>query len=407
MLKKAELQTIIESESIRTLFHPIVSIKEKRIVGFEALSRGINNGSGSIISPIDMFKCAQLNDLNLELDRLCRKIAIKQYQAKGMQDNFLLFVNFDPGILNKVRIGCGWMNKLIESYGIKPFNIAIEIVESKVETHNRLSAFVDLYREYGFHIVLDDFGADHSNLNRILLVKPDIIKIDRELTLNISRDYYKQAIVGSIVELGNKIGSVCLAEGVETLDDIIMCHELGLDYFQGFFFSLPLVDPEDMYQPCTESMKEVTEKLFAHLSKIVIQKIDVQQKYKKLSYEISENISKVKEKDFNSFLKQAIDKYIEIECMYIIDKKGVQISDSVCKSMSENQAGHFLFRPAKKGADHSLKKYFYHMNIMKLKEFYTSPYISLATGSLCTTISKSFINDENNFYILCIDFSIN
>ena len=79
--------------------------------------------------------------------------------------------------------------------GLKPENIAIEIIESDVEDLKELQRFVQLYRSYGFLIALDDVGAGHSNLNRIPLIKPDILKIDRFLVQNIQDDFYKQEVL--------------------------------------------------------------------------------------------------------------------------------------------------------------------------------------------------------------------
>ncbi len=88
-------------------------------------------------------------------------------------------------------------------------------------------------------VVLDDFGALHSNLNRLIISKPDIIKIDRQLIHNVSESYYQQSIIKSIIDLAKKIGSLTLAEGVENKEDVLKCHELGADLFQGFYFARP------------------------------------------------------------------------------------------------------------------------------------------------------------------------
>ncbi len=74
---------------------------------------------------------------------------------------------------------------------------------------------------------------------RITLIKPNILKIDRSLIQNIDKEYYKQEIVKSLINLIKKFGGLSLAEGVEREEEIIKSLELGADIFQGFYFSKP------------------------------------------------------------------------------------------------------------------------------------------------------------------------
>jgi hypothetical protein len=108
---------------------------------------------------------------------------------------------------------------------------------------------------------------------------------------------------------------------------------------------------------------------------------------------------------FDAFLGEWIEKFDPIECFYIINEEGMQVSSTVCKNVNTPRK-HPLFRPAEKGADHSLKSYYYHLKILEKKEYLTEPYISLATGNICRTLSVSFPNDEGRSFILCIDFIV-
>ncbi len=71
--------------------------------------------------------------------------------------------------------------KLVKRCGVSPNNVIIEIIESRCEDEDALLEFVRFYRKKNFLIALDDVGAGFSNLDRIPLIKPDVIKLDRSL----------------------------------------------------------------------------------------------------------------------------------------------------------------------------------------------------------------------------------
>ena len=103
-------------------------------------------------------------------------------------------------------------------------------------------SFVRKYRDSGFLIVIDDFGCEHSNIDRLIQIHPDIIKVDRSIISCIENDPYRQSILKSIHSLAEMTGYLCLAEGVETLAEIKTCHLLGVDLFQGFAIACPSPD---------------------------------------------------------------------------------------------------------------------------------------------------------------------
>lgn len=97
-----------------------------------------------------------------------------------------------------------------------------------------LKMFLCTYKEYGFLIALDDVGTGHSNLDRISLVKPDILKIDRSIIDNIDQRYHNQEVFKSLVNLSKRIGTMVVTEGVERKEEAILAFELGADMLQGY-----------------------------------------------------------------------------------------------------------------------------------------------------------------------------
>ncbi|MFW6333482.1 MAG: EAL domain-containing protein [Thermodesulfobacteriota bacterium] len=406
MTDEETFRNIILEQRIRIFLQPIISIKEKRVIGFEALTRGIDPETGEMVPPIPLFQTARRMDRALEFDRLCRKTAVKDFLKAELNLAHMLFINFDPSILADVTIGNGWMRGVVEEEGLNPANVAIEIVESPQVSTKDLVHFVELYKRFGFLIVLDDFGARHSNLDRILSLKPDILKIDRELIDGVGRDYYKQSIVASISDLAGKIGTLVLAEGVEAVEDIIKCYELGVNLFQGYYFARPAPPDRLLDHFCTRSIHHVSRGILHHLKDHITLEMETQQAYNTITWELCAELSRLFPDAVNGFLKDSVDRYDQIQCLYVLDPDGRQISHTHCKFTISSKSDHPLFKPSAKGTDHSLKSYFYYLQILKLDTYFSDPYTSLATGCICRTMSAVYRGAEGAFRILCVDFNV-
>ncbi len=99
-----------------------------------------------------------------------------------------------------------------------------------------------------------------------------------------------------------------------------------------------------------------------------------------------------------------IRRYPQVEALYVLDEAGIQVSDTVCSFDPSAPTGRMMFRPALKGADHSLKEFYYVLLDVELQKYTTDPYVSMASGNICRTISTCFRDANNNkMYILCID----
>jgi len=400
---KFDIKDVIREESIVIYFQPIISLKLKKAVGVEALCRGINPTTREIIPPVELFSEARRAGMTLELDRLCRKRAMLDFSKLNGSEHLVLFLNFDPAVLDKIaNDDKSWTKIYADDAGLNYHNIAVEILESKIENNARLEEITEKYSKLGMFVVLDDFGALHSNLNRLIISKPDIIKIDRNLVDNVSNSYYQQSIIKSIIDLGKKIGSLTLVEGVETKADVLKCHELGADLFQGFFFSKPQ-PPEDVSNMCCGNLMElVSMDIKDYLASNIEQKRFQHSNFEGIFNNVMASISCAELDEHQQIMQKTIKNFKDIECIYLLDENGLQIGETVCGYDIEF-ADNSLFHPSQTGTDHSLKEYFYFINGLNINSYYTDPYISLATGLLCRTMAKRF-SCGGKVYILCIDF---
>lgn len=398
------IREIIEKESVITHFQPIISLKEKRVVGIEALSRGIKPVCGSIIPPSVMFESAKQNNCLVELDRLCRKKALQNFREFAQNEDLILFVNLDASILDMIEInGKSWTKSFADEAGIDCSMIAIEIVESRVEKNENLVHFVKKHKDYGFFVTLDDFGAYHSNLDRIVKSKPNIIKIDRSLVANMNNDYYQQSIVRSIIELARKIGSLTLAEGLETEEDVVKCYELGVDLFQGFYFSQPITDYNSIKESCTEEIEKISKSIKVHLNGIITRKQQQHKHFEAILDRLVDEIRSSGSATETFFLQEVIDRHLEIEKICILDSEGVQTAQAVSKNCVSKNGFHRLYWPSTENVDHSLKDYYYFLMRLDIKKFYTDPFMSILSGRLCRTMSSRYLRSGRE-EVVCIDF---
>jgi len=399
----SEIQAIIQTESLLIEFQPIVSLKLKKAVGVEALSRGIHPETGEIIPPIKLFEDAARCNMTLELDRLCRKLAMQEFVKIEKSKDLVLFLNFDPVVLDiATPSDKSWTKFYADEAGLNYNNIAVEITESQIENNYKLEQISEKYSSLGMFVVLDDFGALHSNLNRLVISRPDIIKIDRQLIHNVSESYYQQSIIKSIIDLAKKIGSLTLAEGVETKEDVLKCHELGADLFQGFYFARPQITEKLESIDFKPTMDSISFDIKSYMAANIEAKKTQHAKFEEIFDDILAFLTQCTQCCFENRLEEAVKRFDDIECIYVLDDKGIQIGDTVC-GFDLQFADNNLFHPSKAKTDHSLKEYFYYISSLNLTTYYTDPYISLATGILCRTMAKKFVCSGET-HVLCIDF---
>lgn len=390
------VREIIDKKDIIVEFQPIYSLNTKKYIGLEALSRGLYNGE--IVTPYFLFEYAKKDGNVLTLDRICREKAMRAFSAESSAPS--LFINFETSVLNGLTSGTGEILRTAAENHISPQNIVIELNESRVKDSYNLMMFVDFYRSKGFLIALDNVSAGLDTLNRIMLINPDIIKIDRAIVSQIENNKYNQEVFRSIINTAKQIGAMTVAEGVETVDEVITCMILGVDYFQGFYFQKPEQFNYLFTNEARLRVEEAAQKLNISTKKnptVVNMKIE---SYKRIIYELVNRLACMEHEDYNAELRDYVDEHNEIECAFLIDSKGFQITDTVMTPDTEILEG---YHPAIIGVNHDIKNYFYAIKEQIEDPFISGWYISNATGKSCKTISSKFYNKKGEMIVACVD----
>ena len=232
---------ILYSKSFTSHFQPIIDTKNDSIFGYESLIRGVYP-DGTLMYPDEIFKKSTRNNTNFKLDQICRETALKTAATKRI--NKKIFINFLPTSIYDPEYCLQATVKWAKQLEFNPKNIVFEVVETeKVKDKEHLKEILNFYREKGFLIALDDVGEGYSSLNMIIDIKPDIIKVDRNIIHNIENDNMKQSIYKALRQISSENSIKLLAEGVETANELNILKDLGVDYAQGYYYSKPLAEP--------------------------------------------------------------------------------------------------------------------------------------------------------------------
>lgn len=243
LLSAGWLVEALEQEKLETWFQPIVQCESHfPVYGYECLMR-LRRRDDSVVLPSEILHTAAEAQLLYQLDLAARRQAVRAASEAGITHK--IFVNFSPAAIYDPRYCLRSTVALVERLGLRPEEIVFEIIEAeKPQSLQHLQGIVGFYQQRGFGIALDDLGAGYSSLNLVHQLRPDYIKLDRELVDGVSADPVRQEIASALLNMAKKLGIVTIAEGIEHPSDLEWIIEKGADLAQGYLFSKPAPAPE-------------------------------------------------------------------------------------------------------------------------------------------------------------------
>ncbi|MBW7475594.1 EAL domain-containing protein [Paenibacillus oenotherae] len=221
-------------------YQPVLALDTRRIMGYEALGRIQTSEGVRSLGPFFEDKTVPMAE-QIRVDRLLREKAMAKLAAS---DNGayppMLFLNLKPSWIYQTYSETGELPtlRLLDKYGIDPRRIVIEITEEAfLGSMEQLRMVVDLYRQEGCSIAIDDVGSGFSNMDRIAQIQPNLLKLDIHLLQESEGHIGYYGVVRSFSTLAEQIGASLLVEGVETEQDLQRAIEIGARYVQGYLFS--------------------------------------------------------------------------------------------------------------------------------------------------------------------------
>jgi EAL domain-containing protein (putative c-di-GMP-specific phosphodiesterase class I)/DNA-binding response OmpR family regulator len=222
---------ILHKGRIRTVYQPIFDLNTMEIYGHEALTRG--PADSAFESPELLFQFAEDHDATWELEQLCIRSAAQRYSASA---GGRLFINVEADSITALTERRDMLQTLLAL----PHKVVLEVTErSAIRDIPIFRDALSSLRERGFGIAIDDAGSGYASLQSISELRPGYLKVANTLVTGLTTDTIKRDVVEMLVNLARRIDAVCVAEGIETPQDLEECRRLGILYGQGFYLGVP------------------------------------------------------------------------------------------------------------------------------------------------------------------------
>jgi EAL domain-containing protein (putative c-di-GMP-specific phosphodiesterase class I) len=376
-------------------FQPIVGAASGTIIGYEALARQ-HDANGRVISAGELFSSPDIPAEQLiAWDRMIRRQALEQFSRSNF--NGYLTINISAAWIDYVSDFNSLPTLLmLDEFDVDRSRIIIEITESKGDL-DKLVEIAAVYRRHGLKIAIDDFGAGFSQLERVMAIQPDIIKLDMQLFQNAAKGGIASDVVHLISRLAKRTGCRIVCEGVETDDDFHFGLNCGAQYMQGYLFS-----------PATAEFKEPMyyQRQINSLRKTFLKKTLAKEEHK---IQFIANI-----KGLIELLKKALETDFNLNKLsaHPFEKSGV-LRFYLCNNEGDQISSNFNFADAKwfedatqLGFNWAWRPYFYQLLALEsAKDSYrivtSERYRDFNTDILCKTLSLR-LDDER---ILLIDIA--
>lgn len=390
-----------QSHVLESHFQPIFSLAHRRVVGHEALLRA-TGPDGKPVSPKDLFGPADADDNSSRLDEKCRSLHAKNFSTQGNRPEWL-FLNVDVSLLAKSTVVvAALMEKVCSDSGLRPNQIVIEVLEDAVGSGVDLELQTRTLRQMGFLIAIDDFGAGHSNFDRVFKLNPTIVKLDRSVIVRASLDQTVRRATAQMVSLLHECGALVLIEGIEKREEALIALDSDADLVQGYYFGRPaaeMVNPSagssslnHLWTSCDErwhhQQHEEMSRLAPYIASLLAAKLRLQE---------------------GLCLEDACANFLELDAVdvcFLLDARGFQVGPSVFPVASDAiiSNGCEAFSPLLKseGACWSRRPYFRRAVDGPDEVHVSRPYLAMISREMCVTLSICFRWGREN-HVLCGD----
>ena len=230
----------LEQRYLRPVFQPIGSLATGDILGYEALIRG--PVGTPLENPVALFAEAARAGALVRMERLAARTAIAAFMQVRLPGK--LFLNYSADSLRDIEDTREDVRNFLQRVDIPSDRIVLELTEqAPLGPLESLTKAVFSIRARGAQFALDDYGTGHANLGQWIAMKPDYVKIARVVIDGIATSTFQLEAVRALCKLAKLSGTKLVAEGIERVDDLLVCRELGIDYAQGYLLARPAEVP--------------------------------------------------------------------------------------------------------------------------------------------------------------------
>lgn len=388
---------VFRDYTVTSAFQPIYSLSHRNPVGYEALCRPSNSG-GTPVSPLVLFGQVKDESDNVLLDRLCRAVHVQNFAR--FADKSWLFLNVNPLVTVLGKNYGSFFKEMLEHHQISPHQVVVEILEKGIYDESILSAAVNYYKNLGCLIAIDDFGASHSNFDRIWNIQPDIVKFDRSIIVQAETSPVVRKALPNLVGLIQELGCIALMEGVETEQQALIAIDSNVDLVQGYYFGYPravLVDP-------TEPDNMLSRLRDKHTAFSAAGRARYHDAVDKCLVEFRAVMQLIKTSHDPLALSCAVLLSLPgVLRVYFLDENGDQIGKNIVNNQYFDSADpRYAPLSGAVGANWSRRYYFRQAMLNPGMVQISRPYRSLTAQSQCITIS-AYVETPDGRLVVCLD----
>ena len=240
LLYRSKLRTALDKNEFELRYQPLISLRENRVVGVEALIRWQHPELG-LVSPDKFIKYAEESNLIIPMGEWviaqgCRQL--NEWRGNGVNLEYISInlsgVQLQHGLADSIT-------RILYECAIEPRYVEFEITETALmEKLKDPVTQLQQLQQLGVRLAIDDFGVGYSSLSQLKQLPIYGLKIDRSFVGDIVVDRNDLAIVEAIVALGNTLQLCVTGEGVETEQQHRLLYDLGCERAQGYFYAKPV-----------------------------------------------------------------------------------------------------------------------------------------------------------------------
>ena len=242
---EAAIERGLENHSFEVYYQPICTTEDQRFVTAEALVRLTDPELGPI-SPAEFIPISESNGTIIKIGRIVMEEVCRFGRNHDMDALGLEYLELNLSAVQCLqRDFIQFVDEITAKYEVPPSKICFEITETASNCAPAIfTENLAQLNERGFKLALDDFGTGYGNLQRMVTSSFAIIKFDKTMTNQICAEERLENMFITMKSMFHSMGSVVVAEGVETEEQYEMMKKAGCDYIQGYYFSQPLPEKE-------------------------------------------------------------------------------------------------------------------------------------------------------------------
>ncbi len=383
-----------------TVFQPIISLAHQRTVGHEALLRA-HDDQGRPVAPLGALQRAEGHNELAELDGICRALHLKNFELRAPATGWL-FCNMSPALaLELTEHPDALLGFKRDQGALPPERVVVEIVEAEAQEEGRLTDAVAKLRELGCLVAIDDFGAGHSNFERIWRIAPDIVKLDRAMIARAMESRKVRRMLASIIALIHEAECLAVLEGIESEEQAMLAMDGDADFVQGFYFAEPCARIDADPPERVERVQRLFDRFRGQSARRTFQERALLSRYSSKLEQVALALQQ------GAPVERACADLLSspgVARCYLLDANGVQVGN--CAMASGPSARDVRYAPCAETAGASwLRRCHFRDALMQPMTLQLSrPYLSVFDGRSCVTLSFA-VPLKHGIRVICVDLS--